>query len=54
MLHELLTGKPAFAGEDITEILASVVKPELPVIPSMLTNRNSGRPASSQTSGTAI
>ena len=28
VLYELLTGKPAFYGEDITEILASVVKSE--------------------------
>jgi Tol biopolymer transport system component len=28
VLYELLTGKPAFHGEDITEILASVVKSE--------------------------
>ena len=29
VLYELLTGKQAFHGEDITEILASVVKPNL-------------------------
>jgi Tol biopolymer transport system component len=28
VLYEMLTGKPAFCGEDITEILASVVKSE--------------------------
>jgi Tol biopolymer transport system component len=28
VLYELLTGKPAFHGEDVTEILASVVKSE--------------------------
>jgi Tol biopolymer transport system component len=28
VLYELLTGKPAFQGEDVTEILASVVKSE--------------------------
>jgi serine/threonine protein kinase len=28
VLYELLTGKPAFNGEDVTEILASVVKTE--------------------------
>jgi serine/threonine protein kinase len=35
MLCEMLTGKPAFTGEDITEILASVVKdkPDLSSLP---------------------
>ena len=36
MLYELLTGKPPFQGEDVTETLAAVVKekPDLSVLPA--------------------
>jgi serine/threonine protein kinase len=38
VLHEMLAGRPVFAGEDVTEILASVVKdkPDLSGLPPMV------------------
>jgi serine/threonine-protein kinase len=38
VLYEMILGKPAFAGEDVTEILASVVKekPDLTTLPAQV------------------
>src|SRR5262249_49581286 len=38
VLHEMLTGRPAFDGEDVSEILASVIKgtPNLNTLPANL------------------
>jgi serine/threonine protein kinase len=43
VLYEMLTGRQAFAGEDVTDVLASVVKsePELNVLPSNTPHRRS-------------